>query len=104
MALFAKPAYIAIDADVVGRIAKDHLRLVALHELGIGSGLERARAVHPAFAHRPFISDASYRRSQRDLRQIIGGIIRRGRTQALDAKIDLAHLEPGDLETKIEVQ
>ncbi len=85
----AQAAQVAVDRDVIGRIAKRRRRLLAVHQCHVRGFIESAAAIDAVVAEQPEIAAAAYGWPQRGDGNYIGVIVgfRRGR-QPLDSQIN----------------
>src|SRR5947209_6287588 len=99
-------ADIALNPYIVRGVGEHRRGLVALHECRVRIILKSAPAVRPMGTEQPQVAHSGYRRPARFGRKIIGCIAARVslRIQPFDPEIDLAHLEPGHLETEVKFE
>src|SRR5215469_9307888 len=57
----AKTRGVTGNRHIVGRVSKDHRRLLAVHQGRVGRGFECAAAVEPMMSEQPQIADITYR-------------------------------------------
>ena len=103
MADHAKPADVALDRNIVGRVGEHDIGDLAIHQRGEVFGVERVAAEQPMASKRPEVADPADRallHRRKESRRI-------GRSrllvEAFDPHIDLAHVEAGRLEVEAEI-
>ena len=97
MADFAEAADVAFDRDVVGRIGEDHLGLLAVHQGGDDSWIERVAASKPVRSKPPDVAKAAARGSIVRIRKpVVCRIASLLRRKAFDKLVDLGDREAGD--------
>src|ERR1700730_11454583 len=90
-----KPADMALNRNVIGRVGEDEICRLAFHEDGEAAPVERIATQHPMASELPEIADPAGRSllQRRKLIRRIGSLSLLA--QAFDPKIDLAHIKTG---------
>src|SRR5580704_1006575 len=99
-----KPADMALNRNVIGRVGEDEICGLAFHDDSEAAPVERIATEHPMASELPEIADPADRSllQGRKLIRRIGclGLL----VQAFDPKIDLAHFKTGCLEIEAEIE
>ena len=100
----AEAARVTLDRHVVGRVGEDHGGTFLAHQRREGSGIKGVAAQDAMAAEEPQIADLAQRRPRRRFGHVVARIVSRvGHVvECSDPQVDLAHLEPDDLDVEIQ--
>ena len=74
---------------IIGRVGKDHLRLGAVHEAGVGLGVGRVAADQAVLADGPDVAELRDRRAVPELGGLVGRVRFLAGVQLADQDVDL---------------